>query len=138
MYACIVICDDAEGILEVAKEYQKRMKKTPIPRARLSNAMAVNWQGLAKTLENSYGQPLHYLTHMLCKQWDKSRFGAEDGEKPLDSILSAEKAESILWEVEAVHRLSSSHVHLSTLWLTDPHFEAFVDQVILPPPPPPS
>ena len=80
------------------------MKKTAIPRARLSNLVVVNWKGLVKTLEKSYGQPMHYMTHMMCKQWDQARVGAEDEEKPLDSILSAEKAEAILWEVESVHR----------------------------------
>ncbi|KAI9085655.1 hypothetical protein K1719_032498 [Acacia pycnantha] len=124
---------EAEAILEKAKEYQKIMKKTAIPRARLSNLVVVNWKGLAKTLEKSYGQPMHYMTHMLCRQWDKARFGGEDSEKALDSIMSAEKAEALMWEVESVHRLTTSHVHLASLWLSDPHFQVFVNQVIVPP-----
>lgn len=116
--------------MKLAKEYQKHMKKTPIPRARLSHAVAVNWQGLARSLKNLYGQPLHYLTHRLCKQWDKSRFGGDDGEKPLESIFSGNKAEAIIWEVEAVHRVSTSHIYLANLWLADPEFYAFVDEVI--------
>ncbi|KAF7822294.1 protein RDM1-like [Senna tora] len=111
---------DSETVVELAREYQKHMKKITI----------VNWQGLAKTLKDLYGQPLHYLTHMLCKQWDKSRFGSEDAEKPLDTIFNVTKAEAIIWEVEAIHRLSTSHLHLANLWLHDPQFYDFVHDVL--------
>lgn len=121
-----------EVIVELAKQYQKQMKKTPIPRVRLTHSVVMTWEGLAKTLKNLYGQPLHYLTHMLCKQWDKSRaFGSDNADnKPLDTIFNGTKAEATIWEIESVHRLSTSHVYLANLWLHDPQFYAFVDEVL--------
>ena len=106
------------------------MKRKPIPQARLREAVVVNWQGLAKTLKNLYGQPLHYLTVLLCKQWDQSRFGGDDEGKPLDAIFKWRNAESTIWRVEEIHRLCTSPIHLAMLWLSDPEYRAFVDEVV--------
>lgn len=116
--------------MELAKEYQKCMKIKPVPKARLEYAVVVNWQGLAKTLKNLYGQPIHYLTYKLCKEWDGSRFGSEDEEKPLDAIIDWSSAEATIWKVEEVHRLCTSPIHLAKLWLSDPEYQAFVDEVV--------
>ncbi|XP_022635271.1 protein RDM1-like [Vigna radiata var. radiata] len=121
---------DPEGLLEVAKEYQKKMEKKSIPRERLKEMVVVNWRGLAKTMKTLYGQPLHYLTEELCKEWDKSRIGSKNEEKALNSILSWREAEETVWKVEAVHRLCTSPVHLALLWLHDPQYHLVVDQVI--------
>jgi len=121
----------AEALLEVAKEYQKKMEKKVIPREQGSKEMVVvNWRGLAKTLTTLYGQPLHYLTQKLCKEWDRSRFGSKNEEKPLNSILSWREAEETIWKVEAVHRLCTSPLHLALLWLEDPEYHLIVDEVI--------
>ncbi|WVZ06373.1 hypothetical protein V8G54_019719 [Vigna mungo] len=121
---------DPEGLLEVAKEYQKKMEKKSIPRERLKEMVVVNWRGLAKTMKTLYGQPLHYLTEELCKEWDKSRIGSKNEEKALNSILSWREAEETVWKVEAVHRLCTSPVHLALLWLNDPQYHLIVDEVI--------
>jgi len=110
------------------------MQNKPIPTSRLNKEiMVVNWKGLAKTLERMYGQPLHYLTHKLCKEWDKSRFGSKNEEKPLNAIINWRDAEDTIWKVEAVHRLCTSPIHLAMLWLDDPTYHIFVNEVITAP-----
>lgn len=102
----------------------------PIPKARLGKAAVHNWQSLAKLLKTSYGQPLHYLTYMLCKEWDRARFGSEDEAKSLDDIYPSTKAEDTIWNVEEIHRLCTSPIHLAQLWLEDPEYHSFVDEVV--------
>ncbi|KAE9604917.1 putative protein RDM1 [Lupinus albus] len=121
---------NADDLLELATKYQKCMKKRPIPMGRFSNAMASNWQGMAETLARLYGQQLHYLTHMMCKEWDKSRFGSEDEGKPLDTIIDWSDAEDTIWRVEEVHRLFTSPTHLAMLWNNDLEHRAYVDEVL--------
>ncbi|CAJ1842049.1 unnamed protein product [Sphenostylis stenocarpa] len=122
---------DPDALLEVAREYQKQMEKKPVPTHRLNHdIVVVNWKGLGKTLKTLYGEPLHYLTQNVCKEWDKSRFGSENEEKPLNVILSWREAEDTVWKVEAVHRLCTSPVHLAMLWLHDPEYHVFLDEVV--------
>ncbi|KAG4911882.1 hypothetical protein AAZX31_19G038800 [Glycine max] len=125
---------DRDALVKLAKKYQKHMQNKPIPTSRLNKEiMVVNWKGLAKTLERMYGQPLHYLTHKLCKEWDKSRFGSKNEEKPLNAIINWRDAEDTIWKVEAVHRLCTSPIHLAMLWLDDPTYHIFVNEVITAP-----
>ncbi|CAL0318854.1 unnamed protein product [Lupinus luteus] len=122
---------DKDVLVELATKYQRCMKKRPIPIGRFSNAIAINWEGMAETLERLYGQQLHYLTHMMCKGWDKSRFGSEDEGKPLDAIIDWSDAEDTIWHIEEVHRLLTSPTHLAMLWINDPEHRAYVDEVVL-------
>jgi hypothetical protein len=125
-------------MVEHAKRYQEYMKQIPIPTtARGSTSdnddhLFITWQGLVKSMKQLYGQPLHYLTHVLVKQWDQSRIGAEEEDKPVDNIIHRNKAEAIVWDVEEIHRRCTSHLHLAKLWLQDPDYHAFVDEVIPP------
>jgi len=106
------------------------MENKPIPKYGLKEMVVVNWKGLAKTLKTLYGQPLHYLTHKLCKEWDKSKFGSKNEEKPLNAVFSWHEAEDTIWKVEAVHRRCTSPVHLAVLWLDDPEYHVTVNEVI--------
>ncbi|PRQ59162.1 putative protein RDM1 [Rosa chinensis] len=117
-------------VVKVAEEYQEHMKKIPIPMIRRSDAMFITWHSLANSMKQFYGQPLHYLTHVLVKQWDQSRIGNVDEEKPMDNIIHSRKAESTIWGVEEVHRRCTSHIHLAKLWLSDPDYSAVVGDVI--------
>ncbi|OIW07376.1 hypothetical protein TanjilG_10211 [Lupinus angustifolius] len=126
----VIVNVDKDDLVELATKYQKCMKKWPIPIGRFSHAMAVNWKGMAEILERLYGQQLHYLTHMMCKEWDKSRFGSEDEGKPLNDIIDWSDAEDTIWHVEEVHRLLTSPTHLAMLWSNDPEHRAYVDEVV--------
>ncbi|XP_058106192.1 protein RDM1 [Magnolia sinica] len=122
-----VLSEDAA--IRRAEMYQEYMKHVPIPNRRGSLIPFKTWQGLAKSLKQLYGQPLHYLTNILLKQWDQARFGTEDEHQPLDTIIHPLKAEATIWLMEEVHRLTSSHHHLAELWASDPMHHAFVDPI---------
>lgn len=122
-----VICEDA--LMRRAKMYQEYMKEIPVPTIRGSLIPFTSWTGLAKSIKQLYGQPLHYLTNVRIKQWDQMRVGADDEDTPLDSVIHPRKAEATIWLTEEVHRLTSSHLHLSKLWLADPMHYAFIDPV---------
>ncbi|XP_057960303.1 protein RDM1 [Malania oleifera] len=120
----------SEGdIFRRAKMYQEYMKQIPIPTHRGSIIPFTTWMGLANSIKLLYGQPLHYLTNILLKQWDQSRIGTEDEHRPLDTIIHPCKAEANIWLIEEVHRLTSSHHYLAKLWLSDPMYHAFVDPI---------
>nr|DAD19608.1 TPA_asm: hypothetical protein HUJ06_021071 [Nelumbo nucifera] len=112
-----------------AEMYQEYMKQIPVPSHRASVIPFTSWQGLGKSIKQLYGQPLHYLTNILLKQWDQSRIGAEDEHCRLDTIIHPCKAEATIWLMEEIHRLTSSHHHIAKLWLLDPMHHAFVDPI---------
>nr|DAD48730.1 TPA_asm: hypothetical protein HUJ06_018667 [Nelumbo nucifera] len=72
------------------------MKQISVPSQCASVILFTSWQGLGKSIKQLYGQPLHYLTNILLKQWDQSRIGAEDEYRPLDAIIHPCKAEAML------------------------------------------
>ncbi|KAF3433706.1 hypothetical protein FNV43_RR24809 [Rhamnella rubrinervis] len=111
------------------------MKQIPIPKTRRStkDIVFITWNALTSSMKQVYGQPLHYLTRLLAKQWDRSRNGADDEEKPMEDIIPPGRAESIIWDVEEIHRLCTSYSYLAELWVSDPDYHAFVDEVIIPP-----
>ncbi|XAR57269.1 hypothetical protein NMG60_11025342 [Bertholletia excelsa] len=113
-----------------AKMYQDYMKQIPIPTQRGSVIPFTSWTGLAKSIKLLYGQPLHYLTNSLLKEWDKMRFGEDDEDKPLDMVIHPCKAEASIWLIEEVHRLTTSHHHLAKLWLADPMPHANIDPIL--------
>ncbi|KAL6290949.1 hypothetical protein ACE6H2_008459 [Prunus campanulata] len=122
--------EDPEVVVKIANHYQEQMKQIPIPRNRRKDAVFVTWRALANSMKQFYGQPLHYMTQVLVKQWDESRIGSVEEEKPMDNIIHPRRAESTIWDVEQVHRQCTSHIHLAKLWLSDPDYYAFVDEVI--------
>ncbi|KAG1334013.1 hypothetical protein COCNU_03G001320 [Cocos nucifera] len=69
------------ALIRKAEMYQEYMKQIPIPAHRGSVIPFTSWQGLAKSVKQLYGQPLHYLTNILLKQWDLSRVGTADSRK---------------------------------------------------------
>lgn len=109
--------------------YQEYMKQIPIPTNRASVIPCTSWTGLAKSIKQLYGQPLHYLTNICLKKWDQLRIGAEDEHQPLDTIIHPYKAEASVWRMEEVHRLTTSHHTLSKFWLADPMFHAYIDSI---------
>ncbi|XP_056697405.1 protein RDM1 [Spinacia oleracea] len=112
-----------------AKMYQEYMKKVPVPCQRGSIILCNSWMGLAKSIKELYGQPLHYLTNILLKQWDQARFETGEDYQPLDTIIHPLKAEATIWFVEDVHRRTASYHQLSKLWLGDPVHHAFIDPI---------
>uniref|UniRef100_A0A5B7BAH6 Protein RDM1 n=1 Tax=Davidia involucrata TaxID=16924 RepID=A0A5B7BAH6_DAVIN len=120
----------SEGsVIRRAEMYQEYMKHVPIPTHRGSVIPFTSWTGLAKSIKQLYGQPLHYLTNIRLKQWDQLRIGADDEDRPLDTVIHPCKAEASIWLIEEVHRLTSSHHHLAKLWLADPRHHAFIDPI---------
>ncbi|CAK9154411.1 unnamed protein product [Ilex paraguariensis] len=122
-----MISEDA--VMRRAQMYQEYMKQIPIPSHRGSVIPFTSWTGLGKSIKQLYGQPLHYLTNIRLKHWDQLRIGAEDEYRTLDTIIHPCKAETSIWLIEEVHRLTSSHHHLATLWLADPMHHAFIDPI---------
>jgi len=118
-----------DALIRRAEMYQEYMKQIPIPIHRGSVIPFTTWMGLGKSIKQLYGQPLHYLTNNLLKQWDQMRIGSEDEHRPLDTIIHPCKAEATIWLTEEVHRRTSSHLHLAKLWLFDPMHHAFVDSI---------
>ncbi|KAM7462830.1 hypothetical protein LguiA_030951 [Lonicera macranthoides] len=120
---------NAVAVFRKAKMYQDYMKEVPIPTHRGSVIPFTSWTGLAKSLKQLYGQPLHYLTNIRLRQWDQLRAGGEDEYKRLDTMIHPYKAEACIWLMEEVHRLTSSREYLAQLWLADSTHHAFVDPI---------
>ncbi|KAI8010634.1 Protein RDM1 [Camellia lanceoleosa] len=120
---------EEDMVARSAKMYQDYMNQIPIPSQRGSVIPFNSWTGLAKSIKQLYGQPLHYLTNIRIKEWDKMRIGHEDEDRPLDSIIHPAKAEASIWLTEEVHRLTTSHYHLAKLWASDPMHYAFIDPI---------
>ncbi|PSR92747.1 hypothetical protein CEY00_Acc27346 [Actinidia chinensis var. chinensis] len=118
-----------EVVIKRAEMYQDYMKQVPIPTHRGSVIPFTSWTGLAMSVKQLYGQPLHYLTNILINQWDKMRIGSEDEDTQLDTIIHPCKAEASIWLIEEVHRRTTSHHHLAKLWLSDPMPHAFIDPI---------
>ncbi|GJZ45838.1 protein RDM1 [Tanacetum coccineum] len=121
----------SEELLEKsAKMYQEYMKQIPIPAQRDSVISFTSWSGLAKSMKQMYRQPLHYLTNVRVKEWDQMRNDAAIKEEPLDTIIHPCKAETNIWLMEEVHRLTSSYQFLAKLWSADPMYNACIDAVL--------
>lgn len=105
------------------------MKRLSIPTQRGSVIPFTSWMGLGTSIKQLYGQPLHYLTNILLKQWDHLRIGSEDEDTPLDIVIHPCKAEANVWLVEELHRQTTSHHHLAKLWQSDPMHHAFIDSI---------
>jgi hypothetical protein len=118
-----------DALIRRAEMYQEYMKHIAIPTHRGSVIPFTTWMGLGKSIKQLYGQPLHYLTNILLKQWDQLRIGSENEHKPLDTLIHPCKAEATIWLIEEVHRRTSSHLHLAKLWLFDPMHHTFVDSI---------
>lgn len=118
-----------DALTRRAAMYQDYMKHIPIPSSRGSLIPFTSWMGLGRSIKQLYGQPLHYLTNILLKQWDQLRIGSEDEYTPLDDIIHPRKAESTIWLMEEIHRQTSSHFHIADLWKKDPMYHGFVDSI---------
>ncbi|XP_048428333.1 protein RDM1-like [Pyrus x bretschneideri] len=117
------------ALMRRAEMYQDYMKQIPIPSNRGCVIPFTSWAGFGKSIKQLYGQPLHYLTNLLLKQWDQLRIGSEDEYRPLDTIIHPRKAEATIWLVEEVHRHTSSHHHVANLWFLDPMHHASIDAI---------
>ncbi|XP_070009265.1 protein RDM1-like isoform X1 [Nicotiana tabacum] len=118
-----------DSMIRRARMYQEYMQLVPIPTHRGSIIPFTSWAGLAASIKQLYGQPLHYLTNVHMKQWDQMRFGTNDDDVPLDTIIHPSKAEASIWLIEEVHRRASSHHYIAQLWLADPMYHAYVDPI---------
>ncbi|KAK9072781.1 hypothetical protein SSX86_009216 [Deinandra increscens subsp. villosa] len=130
-FSCLLsLTIDAELLSRSAMMYQEYMKQIPIPAQRGSVISFTSWSGLAKSMKQMYQQPLHYLTNIRVKEWDRMRGDAADvTDEPLDTIIHPCKAETNIWLMEEVHRLTSSYQFLAKLWLADPMYNASIDSV---------
>ncbi|KAJ4837331.1 Protein rdm1 [Turnera subulata] len=116
-------------LLKRAEMYQEYMKGIPIPVRRGSVILFSSWTGLGKSLKQLYGQPLHYLTNVLLKQWDQQRIGSENEHVALDFIIHPVKAEATIWLIEELHRISPSPHQLAKFWQSDPMYYAHIDSI---------
>ncbi|KAK0607896.1 hypothetical protein LWI29_022200 [Acer saccharum] len=121
--------EQADQLFKRAEMYQDYMQQLPIPRHRGSIIPFTSWMGLGKSIKQLYNQPLHYLTNIRLKQWDQMRFGKEDEQRDLDTIIHPCKAEAAVWLIEEIHRCTSSHHHIAKLWSSDPMYDAFIDSI---------
>lgn len=109
--------------------YQEYMKVVPIPTQRGFIIPFTSWVGLAASMKELYGQPLHYLTNVHMKKLDQMRLGTDDEDFPLDTIIDPSKAEATIWLIEEVHRTTLSHHYIARLWLADPMYHVHVDAI---------
>ncbi|GFZ20918.1 hypothetical protein Acr_29g0000800 [Actinidia rufa] len=110
--------------------YQDYMKGIPIPTGRGSIIPYHTWQELGKSIKQLYKQPLHYLTNVQLKEWDKARINTEGEDVPMDTFVHPAKAEATIWLIEEIHRGKTSHHYLGRLWFNDPMYRAFMDPII--------
>ncbi|KAI4339260.1 hypothetical protein MLD38_024220 [Melastoma candidum] len=116
--------EDGGGLMTRAEAYQQYMKKIEVPKDRGSLIPFVTWATLGKSIEQLYGQPLHYLTNIALRQLDQKRLGSEDEYMPLDLVMHPCKAEAMIWLMEEVHRSTSSYLYIAELWRSDPFYQA--------------
>ncbi|KAJ8555084.1 hypothetical protein K7X08_000019 [Anisodus acutangulus] len=119
----------AGSMIRKARMYQEYMQLVPLPTQRGSVIPFTSWVGLAASIKELYGQPLHYLTNVQMKQWDQKRYGADDEDIPLDTIIHPSKAEASIWLTEEVNRRTTSPYYIAKLWLADPMYHAHVDAI---------
>ncbi|XP_027360386.1 protein RDM1 [Abrus precatorius] len=124
-----ILINHQDILIRRAQMYQDFMKQIPVPSHRGSVIPFTSWMGLGRSIKQLYGQPLHYLTNVLLKQWDQLRIGSDDEYKPLDDIIHPCKAEATIWLIEEIHRQTSSYFHVAELWKVDPMFNSFVDYI---------
>ncbi|KAG5580620.1 hypothetical protein H5410_051247 [Solanum commersonii] len=77
--------------------YQEYMKVVPIPTERVFVIPFTLWVGLAATMKELYGHPLHCLTNVQMKKFDQMRLGADNEDVQLDTIIDTSKAEATIW-----------------------------------------
>ena len=116
----------SSGLAKEAEMYQEFMNRIPIPRYRRSIIPFYSWQELGRSMKQIYGQPLHYMTNLLLRQWDQQRSTATAA----DSVVHPSKAEALIWVSEEVNRLTCSPLHLSRVWASDPMYHAHIDAII--------
>lgn len=119
----------ADALIRRAEMYQEYMKQISIPSQRGSLVPCTTWMGLGKSIKELYGQPLHYLTNVMLKQWDQMRMDSENEREPLDTIIHPSKAEATIWLIEEIHRRTSSHHYVAKLWLSDPIYHTSIDSI---------
>ncbi|OMO96847.1 Protein RDM1 [Corchorus olitorius] len=120
-------------VIKEAEKYQEYMKllSVPVTVESPSKLPFITWQDLAKSIKQKYGQPLHYLTHNLLKQWDESRANNKNeiNNNPIGNVIDPLKAEATLWVVEEFNRQFASHHYIAKLWICDPKYHDFVDSM---------
>ncbi|CAF1931085.1 hypothetical protein Bca4012_073176 [Brassica carinata] len=124
------VAEDEVSLLIRAETYQGYMKELPLPTSRGSLIPFTSWVGLAMSIKELYGQPLHYLTNALLQRWDQARLGSDSEDQSLDLIIHPSKAEATIWLVEEIHRLTSSHPQIAELWGSDPTYHMLIDPII--------
>ncbi|KAI4302314.1 hypothetical protein MLD38_038075 [Melastoma candidum] len=103
-----------------AEAYQQCMKKIEVPKNRRSLIPFTTWVGMGKSIEQFYGQPLHFQTNSALKQLDQKRLGSVDEYTPLDLVMHPCKAEAMIWLMEEIHRSTSAHLYIAQFWKSDP------------------
>ncbi|WMV50606.1 hypothetical protein MTR67_043991 [Solanum verrucosum] len=88
--------DSEDSILRRARMYQEYMKVVPIPIERGFIIPFTSWVGLAATMKELYGPPLHYLTNVQIRKFDQMRLGVDNEDVRLDTIIDQSKAEATI------------------------------------------
>jgi RNA-directed DNA methylation 1 len=111
--------------------YQAYMKHIPVPTVLGSQVPFTSWQGLADSLKALYHQPLHYLTNLQLRQWDRLRQGSLDDNTcvRLDDLIHPVKAEALVWLMEETHRLTASPLILTKIWASDAFYHTYIDSI---------
>lgn len=105
------------------------MKLIPIPVDRDNVIPYKTWVGLARSMKMLYEQPLHYLTNLQLKKWDRERIGAEDDWIQLNILIHPVKAETTIWLMEEVHRRITAPGALAKYWKDDPAYHEHIDDI---------
>ncbi|GMI87131.1 DEFECTIVE IN MERISTEM SILENCING 7, RNA-DIRECTED DNA METHYLATION 1 [Hibiscus trionum] len=102
----------------------------PVPISVSPEPSLVTWQRLGESMRQKYEQPLHYLTQILLKQWDESRGNNEVMlRQPIGNVIDPSKAEASVWVIEQFNRQFASHHYIAKLWISDPKYRYFVDDL---------
>ncbi|MFQ6652958.1 hypothetical protein Gotur_024593 [Gossypium turneri] len=130
-------------VIKEAKKYQEYMKKFPVPEpisvsVSLETSSFITWEKLGESMKQKYEQPLHYLTQILLKQWDESSGNGINNnnievmimkKQPIGNVIDPRTAEATVWVIENFNRQFVSHHYLAKIWLSDPNYHHFVDDL---------
>ncbi|KAL1080055.1 hypothetical protein V6Z11_D10G264900 [Gossypium hirsutum] len=119
------------------------MKKFPVPEPisvsiSLETSSFITWEKLGESMKQKYEQPLHYLTQILLKQWDESSGNGINNnnievmtmkKQPIGNVIDPRTAEATVRVIENFNRQFVSHHYLAKIWLSDPNYRHFVDDL---------
>ncbi|KAB2010729.1 hypothetical protein ES319_D10G261700v1 [Gossypium barbadense] len=85
-----------------------------------------------------YEQPLHYLTQILLKQLDESSGNGINNnnievmimkKQPISNVIDPRTTKATVRVIENFNKQFVSHHYISKIWLSDPNYHYFVDDL---------